>query len=60
MTDDPQQLRELARWFAAAAHNTSDPRLKADMAARARELLEEASAFSRPRPARVVVSAPIE
>ena len=25
MTDDPKQLRELARWFAAAAHNTSDP-----------------------------------
>ncbi len=56
MTDDPKQLRELARWYAGAAQSAADPRVKAEMAARAQELLQKATAFSQARTARVVVN----
>ena len=58
MIDDPKQLRELARWFSTAARNASDPRSRSEMAARAQELLQKASEFSRARGSRIVVNLP--
>ncbi len=42
------ELREGAMWFAAAARNASDRRLKAPMLARARELSRMAKALAKP------------
>lgn len=44
---DPAELREQARWYSAAAKNTSDAKLKKKMAVRAQELLQLAEALSR-------------
>ncbi len=44
------QVWEGAFWFAAAAENASDPRLKSPMAARARELGRRAKALANRNP----------
>lgn len=56
--DDPKQLRELARWYAAASANASDPRIKVQMAAQASAAIQRAEAIVRPRTARGIVSRP--
>lgn len=56
--DDPKQLRELARWYAAASANASDPRVKVQMAAQASALTERADHIARPSKPRVTVSLP--
>jgi len=56
--DDPKQLRELARWYAAAAANASDPRIKARMAAQASALLQRADAVVLPSQPRVGLNLP--
>lgn len=58
MIDEPEDLRECARWYAGAAQNTSDPRIRRAMAVRAQELLDKADAFSRTTRAGLAVNAP--
>lgn len=56
--DDPRQLRELAGWYAAAAANARDPRIKVEMAAQASALRQRAENIVWPATPRVAVSLP--
>lgn len=56
--DDPKQLRELARWYAAASANAADPRIKIQMAAQASALTERADHIAQPARPTVTINLP--
>ncbi|HTP81806.1 MAG TPA: hypothetical protein VMQ11_02620 [Alphaproteobacteria bacterium] len=56
--DEPKRLRELACWYAAAAENASDPRIKSAMAAQALAVWKRADIMARPGNPRVAAPLP--
>ncbi len=54
--DDPKQLRDFARWYAAASQTKSDPQARVDMARHAHELVRMADTLARSQRARVAVN----